>query len=160
MLTIIQQNADFNNDFFNDRVESIQIEGNCKWIFYEHINFMGSAHILGVGYHSSAPKWGGAGNHISSARVLPPQGTTAIVLFQHTNFQGRMVVLTSSNNHLPSINFNDHVSSIIVTGGSWNVYEHTLFQGKWMRLNAGEYRNLLRFRLKGDSLSSVKKIGY
>ena len=158
LLSITQQNADFTNDFFNDRVESIQIDGKCKWIFYEHENFLGSAHILSAAYHSSAPSWGGAGNRISSARVLPSEGTKAIVLFQHTNFRGRMEVVMKSNGRLPSLDFNDHVSSIIVIGGTWNVYDDGKFQGKRTRLNVGEYPDIHLSHIGGDTVSSVELV--
>ena len=137
MLTIIQQNANINNDCFSDRVESIQIEGNCKWIFYEHINFMGSAHILEVGYHSSAPKWGGAGNRISSARVYTPptENNSYRTLSTHQLSRSH----GSSDIHLPNLDFNDYVSSIIIMQGPG--MSNTQSQGKWMRLNAGEYHS-------------------
>lgn len=158
-LTIIQQNSDFNNEFFNDRVESIRSFGSCRWLFYEHNNFIGRTHILNVGYYSSAPSWGGHGNRISSARVLPKEGTVAIALFQHTNYQGRMLILTGSNDHLPNIDFNDAVSSIIVLNGKWRVYEHSQFNGRYSTIGRGEYPDIHSNHIGGDSVSSVKLLG-
>jgi len=85
---------------------------------------------LSPGYYASAPRWGGPGNRISSARALPTGGTEAIILFQHPNFSGRMLVLFDSVSSLPSLDFNDHVSSAIVTGGTWNLFEHGDYTGK------------------------------
>lgn len=129
------------------------------WIFYEHALFLGSAHLLNAGYYSSAPHWGGSGNHISSARALPPSGTTAIALFQHSHFTGRMLVLYDSETDLPFENFNDQVSSIIVTGGSWTLFEHTDFQGASSTVTKGDYTSLHDSRLSigGDRVSSVRK---
>lgn len=156
VLRISQQNAHFTNDFFNDRVESIHSHGNCKWLFHEHKNFLGSTHLLRAGYYASAPSWGGPGNQISSARALPPDGTTAIVLFQHDIYRGRMLVLYGSEPNFPFVNFGDHVSSVIVTGGTWTLYEHSNYQGRSSRLGPGEYSNIHSSGVGGDSVSSVR----
>ena len=156
-LVISQQNAQFQNDFFNDRVESIRLEGNCRWLFYEHDNFVGQVHLLHVNYYASAPTWGGSANQITSARVLPPASTMAIILFQHDNYQGRMVVLNSSDPHLPNIDFSDHISSIIVTGGSWTLFENSNYQGRQTPLSTGEYPNIHSLHVGGDSISSVRR---
>ena len=159
-LTIRQQNADFGNDFFHDRVDSMVIRGKCRWILYHHRNFKGSARLVKSGRYSSAPKWKGEANTISSARALPPQGTMAIVLFEHSNYQGRMVVLTASNDHLPSIEFDDTMSSIIVTGGMWKIFEHPGYRGNPVTLSVGDYPNIHKSHpLKGDTISSVRMVG-
>ncbi len=44
-------------------------------------------------------------------------------------YAGRMVVLYSSHQELPFLDFNDKISSVIVTGGTWTVYEHTVYHG-------------------------------
>lgn len=163
VLRISQQNADFTNDFFNDRVESIRLHGNCRWIFYENTNFdlaeggQGSTHLLRAGYYASAPSWGGRGNQISSARALPPDGTKAIALFQHLNFAGRMLVLYSSSNHLQLLDFGDHVSSVIVIGGTWTLYQHDSYQGMSSRLAPGEYPSIHSLGVGADSVSSVRR---
>lgn len=154
-MVIFQQNAHFANDFFNDRVESIRINGNCRWLLYEHSFFLGSVHFLAAGYYASAPRWGGSNNAISSARVIP-QNTVAILLFQHGNYRGRMLTLYSSNTHLPSLDFGDHVSSIIITGGTWTVYEHSNYGGRSSRLAPGEYPSIRSFRIGEDAISSVR----
>ena len=153
-----QQNAYFGNDFFNDRVESINLKGKCKWLFYQHGNFLGSSHLLRAGYYASAPRWGGRGNQISSARALPPDGTRAICLFQHGNYQGRMLVLYGSHSNLPAVDFNDHISSVLITGGKWRLYEHTHFIGRSVSLGPGEYPSIHGLRIGGDTVSSLKSV--
>ena len=157
LLTLSQQNAHFANDFFNDRVESIRLHGTCKWLFYEHANFLGSSHLLQAGYFASAPGWGGSGNRISSARALPPSGTTAILLFDHANFSGRMLMLYASSSHLPTLDFSDHISSVIVTGGHWTLFQHTDYQGTHSAFGVGEYPNIHSTSVGGDSVSSVRR---
>ena len=73
-LLIKQQNANFGNDYFNDRLESAIIQGNCQWLLYRDHLFLGNSHLLSPGYYPSAVSWGGVGNHITSARALPPRG--------------------------------------------------------------------------------------
>ena len=73
-LLVKQQNANFGNDYFNDRVESAIIQGNCQWLLYRDHLFLGRSHLLNPGYYPSAVNWGGSGNHITSARALPPAG--------------------------------------------------------------------------------------
>ena len=160
-LLILQQNALFINDWFNDRVESAVITGSCVWIFYEDKNFnrqtytTGNTHILQPGRYNTPISWGGPGNHISSARVLPPDGTIAIALFQHADFEGRMMVLYESDNHFKALDFNDEVHSVIITGGTWKLYEHSNYQGEHTQLSAGHYPNLQTFTIGNDEISSV-----
>ncbi len=157
-LNIYEQNARFDNDFFNDRVESIRLSGPCRWLFYRDDNFNGNTVLLVPQYYSSAPSWGGPGNAISSARAIPPPGTVAICLFQHGNYQGRMLVLHGSSTRLHEMeDFNDQVSSVIITGGSWMLYEHTDFQGRAQTLGPGEYPNIHSLHIGGDTVSSVRR---
>ena len=77
---------------------------------------------------------------LTSARALPPSGTAAIALFEHPNYEGRMVVLYGSNPNLGSVDFHDAMSSFIVTGGSWTLCEHPDYQGKCTgKYEAGKY---------------------
>ena len=161
-LLIRQQNANFKNDYFNDRVESIRINGKCQWLLYQHINFEGQSYILRPGSYSTPSNWGGTGNRISSARALPPKGTKAIVLFQHINYRGRMLVLYGSNSDLPVIDFNDKLSSFIIIGGHWTLYEHTKYQGRSVSLGPGKYTSPTALSGAGgnDKISSIKALYY
>ena len=157
-LLIRQQNADLRNDYFNDRVESLKISGSCQWLVYQHINFLGNSVILNPRNYRSASNWKGSGNRISSARALPPPGTKAIVLFQHTKYKGRMLVLYGSNDNLPAIDFNDQLSSFIITGGCWTLYEHTKYQGRHATFGPGQF-SIASLGASGgnDAISSVRK---
>ena len=159
-LLLRQQNANFQNDYFNDRVESVKVYGKCQWLIYQHVNFEGQSYIVNPGSHSSASRWGGSGNRISSARALPATETKAIVLFQHTNYCGRMLVLYGSNSNLPAIDFNDQLSSFIIIGGHWALYEHTSYQGKSVTLGPGKYTSASALGGAGgnDKISSIKSL--
>ena len=163
-LLILQQNADFSNDMFNDRVESARISGSCSWILYQDKNFnretfaTGRLHIVRPGRYNTPISWGGPGNYITSARALPPDGTIAISLFQHSNFEGRMTVLYGSANHFPALDFDDQVGSVIVTRGTWKLYERSNYQGNYTQFSTGQYPNLLTARIGNDELSSVQLV--
>jgi hypothetical protein len=139
-LLIKQQNADFGNDYYHDRAESAQVQGQCRWLLYQNSDFNGQAHLILAQNYPSSIRWGGNGNRISSARALPPPGTEAIALFQHGQFRGRMLVLYASDPDLRSMtDFNDQLSSFIITGGRWTFYDHTDYSGRSSTHGPGEY---------------------
>ena len=109
------------------------------------------------GNYPSPNNWGGSGNEISSARVLPPLGTTAIALFQYDNYRGRMQVLTSSTSSLIPLHFNDKLDSFIIIGGHWTLYEHTSYAGKSVTYGPGQYTvSSLEDAGGSNRISSVK----
>lgn len=155
-LLVIQQNAAFANDEFNERIESVQVIGSCDWLLYQHSNFDGATYHLIPGDYKSASTWGGS-DHISSARALPPAGTEAIVLFHKSGFRGRMVVLYGSNGDLSSINFNERLSSFIITGGRWTLYRKKNYESNKGTYGTGLYSTLPR-DVGNDEISSVRKV--
>ena len=156
-LLIKQQNADFGNDYYHDRAESAQVQGQCRWLLYQHSDFHGQAHLIVSQNYPSSIGWGGNGNRISSARALPPPGTDAIALFQHSHFTGRMLVLYASDPDLRSMtDFNDQLSSFIITGGHWTFYEHTDYHGRSSTFGPGDYTGAPS-GLGHDQVSSVYK---
>ena len=157
-LLIRQQNARFINDDFNDRVESIKISGSCQWIIYESDNYLATSYILDPGNHPSPSSWGGFGNRISSARALPPPGTTAIALFQYDKFWGRMLVRYDSSKSLIPLDFNDKLNSFIITGGRWTLYADVDYTGKSVTYGPGQYTvSSLKDAGGSNRISSVKK---
>ena len=153
-LVIRHQNADFHNDFFDTQVGSMIVRGNCRWLFYEHPNFLGSSHLITSPYYASAPNWGGSGDRLSSARPLPLAGVKAIVLFEHYDYTGRILTLYSSFNYLRLLYFDDIASSIIVIGGTWKIYERPDYQGLSQTLSLSEYPN--GFDIGDNTLNSVQ----
>jgi hypothetical protein len=67
-----------------------------------------------------------------------------------------MLVLYASNSHLPAIDFNDQLSSFIITGGTWRLYQHSWYGGNGATYGPGEYTG--RPSIGNDQLSSVKKL--
>ena len=159
-LLLRQQNANFQNDYFNNRIESMRVYGQCQWLLYQSINFKGQSYIVSPGSYSSPSRWGGSGNRISSARALPAKGTKAIVLFQYPYYRGRMLVLYGSNSNLLAINFDNQLSSLIITGGHWALYEHSSYRGKSVILGPGKYTSASALGGAGgnDKISSIKSL--
>ncbi len=155
-LSIRQQNADFRNDLFTNIVDSIKIKGKCRWLFYSSPNFLGETHFLALFNYSSSPSWGGPGDHLSSARVLPPAGTRAIALFDLNYYAGRMLVLYQSCSDLEDFAFNEQVSSYIIIGGSWKLYLDKNFVGNYDSHGVGEYPVSHGAHIRNNTVSSVK----
>ncbi len=151
-LVIKNKNAHFINDLMDNKADSISIRGSCKWLFYADSNFYSNFYLLNPNNYRSASSWNGQTDTLSSARVLPPAGTIAIALFEHPNFTGRMIVLCRLNPNLHKLEFEDQVSSVIVIGGTWKIYEHRNYEGGSRRLPPGNYGRLTQF---DDKISSV-----
>ncbi len=121
------------------------IKGTCKWIFYTHINFRGPSIILGPKMYDTSAEFARKGSTLSSARALPPDSRSALVLFEGPHFTGRMLVLYRSeptalySHH----NFNDRAQSAIITGTpSWTLFFHGQYQGARVTLRRGYYPTL------------------
>ncbi len=152
-LTVYGQIGDLNNNAFNDMVSSAKVYGSCQWIFYADPNYQGDPSVLSAGSYPSTLAWGQNNDALSSLRAVPPQGTTSIALFEHPKFSGKILVLYGSASNLPDYNFNDIVSSAIVTGGTWELYEHSDYTGSHITLSQGHH-----FFGVHDIASSVKLV--
>ena len=127
---------------FDNRIESVQTQGNCRWLAYRGPNFGVYTYIFEDSkYYRKPSSWGGHANEISSVRPLPPSGTSAIILFRYGHFGGRMVVLEDSVDDLSSIDFNDATNSFIITGGTWTLFENADFTGNGESFGVGDYPN-------------------
>ena len=81
-------------------------------------------------------------------------------MFQDDDFKGHIVVLYDSESSLPSLDFNDVLSSFIITGGTWTLYPGTSYQGDPDTLGTGQYSTSSSLVDAGgnNKISSVKKI--
>ena len=144
-------------DNFQDIASSAKVKGGCCWILYEHSDFDGRSHIVDPGNYPSSQSWGGPGNQLDSLRVLPPRGTSAIVLFEDSNFNGRMVVFYGSYPNLVNQAFNDKTSSLIITGNnSWTLYEDSDYRGISRIFQPGHYSSGVP-GIGNDELTSFRK---
>jgi len=153
------------NSFWNDRTSSLRVIGPCQWIVFEHSAYSGSSSLIGPGaadyeYGYGANGFGLLNDVLSSVRCLPAYNTNNMVLFQHDYYRGRMLVLSSSDTDLTNDGFNDDVTSVIITGGTWELHSATNYQGSSVRLGQGRYPTASSLSpIANDDLSSVRFIG-
>ena len=142
-LDIVLENNRFITDGFNDLDESIQIYGPCRWLFYQHVQYEGTALLLSPQYYPSPSTYGDCGgNQLSSARAIPPLGVTGICLFEGEEYNGDMLCLYESTPSFNSNGFNDRTASVIVTGGTWKLYAGTSYRGASTEFVQGHYPSL------------------
>ena len=84
----------------------------------------------------------------------------AILLFEHYKYYGRELELRSSNANPTCDNFDDLTSSIIITGGTWQLYSESDYQGESVTVGEGFYNiSYLSDTISNDALSSVRLVG-
>jgi hypothetical protein len=82
--------------------------------------------------------------------AAPPDG---VYLYEHTNYEGKCIRLTSNVSSLLDYDFNDKISSIRIVGDYYvTVYQHTKFEG-WSK----DYYNDTRYvgDSANDQISSI-----
>lgn len=143
---------------FNDKASSAKVIGR-PWIFYQHVDFKGNAQVVKPGDYPTYSSWGGANDDLSSLRPLPSEseGDAVIAIFEHVNYGGRMLVLTSSEANFLSRSFNDIASSLIVVKGTWTVYKHVNYVESIGTYAAGSY---VPYLAPNDAMSSAKVVEF
>ena len=140
---------------FNDAGTWVTIRRG-EWQLCEHEDFRGECLTLGPGTHelpgrfsrgvsSIRPLGGPAGGMpapVAGNPWLRPHtdaGSDAVVLFEHANFEGRQVGISSTVARLGDLGFNDTASSVIVRRGRWQLCEHSDFGGECLVLGPGRH---------------------
>ena len=75
-----------------------------------------------------------------------------IVLYEHANWGGASAQTSLNWNYVGNY-WNDKVSSIVVIGGTWRLYEHRDFTGKYWDYGPGQYA-----KIPNDRVSSFQLI--
>ena len=152
------------DDGWDDRASSAVVTGGCQWVLYDTDFEENStiSSVIGPGnypfnFSSNETTFGLPDNVLSAVRCLPGEGTPAIVLFEHHQYFGRMQVINSSNPNLALINFDDTVSSLVITGGVWQLYSEVNYTGSNVTLGQGLYADV--DNLADDDLTSVRLTG-
>jgi len=162
---VLTADASSLSGFWNDRTSSVRVTGPCQWILFEHGSYAGSSSVIGPGsrdyeYGHGANRFGLSNDVLSSVRCLPTYNSDNLVLFQHDYYRGLMLVLSSSDTDLTNEGFNDDVTSVIITGGTWELHSATNYQGSSVRLGQGRYPTASSLSpIANDDLSSVRFIG-
>ena len=152
---------------WDNRASSAVVSGGCQWILYDVASFVDrssssspvSPSVIGPGSYpfSTIPTFGLRNNVLSAVRCLPAKGTPAIALFRHHLYFGDMQVIYSSSPHLAFTNFDNTVSSFIITGGVWELYSGANYTGSMVTHGQGLYPAPFFLRpIVNDALTSVR----
>ena len=166
-LVLTASDSSLANDRWDNRASSAVVSGGCQWILYDVANFVDrssssspvSPSVIGQGSYpiSTIPTFGLRNNVLSAVRCLPPEGTPAIALFLHHHYFGEMQVIYSSSPHLAFTNFDDRVSSFIITGGTWELFSGANYTGSMVTHGQGLYPSPFFLRpIVNDALTSVR----
>ena len=153
---------------WNNRASSAVVSGGCQWILYDLADFEENDNIpsvIGPGNYpfnssNNETSFGLPDNVLSAVRCLPAEGTPAVALFEHHRYFGQMQVIFSSISNLSLINFDEAVSSLVITDGTWEFYSEANYTGSNVTLGQGLYPNADDLTpIENDDLTSVRLIG-
>ena len=143
--TINQPLSNFVGSRFNDRAQSVIVEGSA-WEICVDADFRGDCRIFVPGRY---PTLGGLGGRVSSARPSynprgePPRdrmrGRAGATLFAGPNLTGRAFSLGGEGEGNLEGLFNDQASSLRVDRGYWIFCSDANFRGECHTFGPGEY---------------------
>jgi uncharacterized protein YcfJ len=93
-----------------------------------------------------------------AALAATTAASAQITFYEHDGFRGRQFNAQSRVDNFARAGFNDRASSVIVTGGRWEVCADSMFQGPCMVLRPGQYPSLSAMGLN-DRVSSARIVG-
>ena len=152
---------------WDNRTSSVVVSGECQWILYDLADFEKNDNIpsvIGPGnypfnFSNNETTFGLPDNALSAVRCLPAEGTQAVALFEHHQYFGEMQVIFSSNPNLALTNFDNTVSSFIITGGTWDLYSKANYTGCNVTRGKDLYQNSVYLTPIENNLTSVRLIG-
>ena len=152
---------------FNERAASAVVKGDRwdRWELCEDPRFRGRCVVLQPGSYASLSAMG-LNDRVMSVRAVDPRNapvpvpavTSQIDFYENEGFQGRSFTAVQAVNDFRRNGFNDRSSSIVVTGGRWEVCSDTNFGGPCTVLRPGQYPSLGAMGLN-DRISSVRAAG-
>ena len=160
-LVLTTSDSSLADNGWNNRASSAVVSGGCQWILYGAAGFSGSTSVIGAGSYPefSTSTFGIPENSLSAVRCLPEEGTPAIVLFEDGHYVGQMQVTYSSIPNLALTNFDNVVSSFIITGGMWELYSGANYTGSMVTLGQGLYPTpFFLTPIVNDDLTSMRLI--
>lgn len=92
-----------------------------------------------------------------TAALAATQAGAALSLYEDARFEGRSATLQHAAADFRDFRFNDRVSSVVVSGGPWQLCRDTAFQDGCIVLQPGHYPSLSQMRLN-DRLSSARPL--
>ncbi|XP_066545059.1 epidermal differentiation-specific protein-like [Amia ocellicauda] len=117
---------------FDDCISSLKVTGQ-PWVLHRDPDHQGRQWVFEEGDYASVEEH----DTISSLQLVTEDlSDPQIMLYEHSDFQGRSIVLTCETN-LCHGSFNDMASSHRVQRGAWVLYEHPDRGGVQMVARAG-----------------------
>lgn len=149
--------ADFSRQGFNDRASSIVVTDG-PWEVCDDVGFAGRCTVLRPGRYANLVAMG-LDNRISSVRRAqrPGNAEPAITFYDQEGYSGRSYTTEQTRPNFQREGFNDRASSVVVTGGAWEVCSDTRFGGRCTLLRTGDYPSLQPMGLN-DRISSVRRV--
>ena len=150
-----QANPRLSNQAFNDTATAVDIYRG-RWQLCQHADYAGECVVLAPGRYvlsgrlvyglsSLRPVFG------QDNRAVPAAG--GVLLFEHSDFQGRELFVGQATPTLAGLSFNDRTSSIEVLGGRWEFCTDADYQGRCSVLGPGRHQ---LDRSWNDRISSVR----
>ena len=90
--------------------------------------------------------------------TIATQAAAEVTFYEHDNFQGRSFTANAPVDNFRNNDFNDIVSSIVVTGERWEMCVDARFSGRCVVFRPGQYPSLMAMELN-DRISSTREIG-
>ena len=173
--TTEKQIRDFARYGFNDRASSVNVIGG-RWEVCEDSRFSGNCMVLRPGSYASLAAMG-LNDRVSSVRTVSrnaridddryapapvaefdSNAAAQVTFYEHPGFAGRHFTSEKRIGDFNRYGFNDRASSVVVTGGRWEVCEDARFEGRCVVLRPGRYASLAAMGLN-DRVSSVRSVG-
>ncbi|MDD2879309.1 MAG: beta/gamma crystallin-related protein [Rhodoferax sp.] len=165
--TTQRQINNFERFGFNDRASSVEVIGN-RWEVCEDTQFRGRCVVLRPGKYPSLAAMG-LNDRVSSVKAInrnarvderryaPAPAVTQVTFYQQENFGGPSFSTSQGVLNFQTQNFNDRASSVLVTGGQWEVCEDARFGGRCAILREGRYPSLAAVGLS-NRISSTRLV--
>ena len=121
---------DFQRQRFNDRASSVVVTDGA-WEICEDAQFNGRCAVLQPGRYGSLTSVG-LNDRVSSVRRAQraPDAAPAITFYDQADFRGATYTAEQNMPNFVRGGFNDRASSIVVTGGAWEVCSDPRFSGR------------------------------
>ncbi|MES2295513.1 MAG: beta/gamma crystallin-related protein [Pseudomonadota bacterium] len=93
----------------------------------------------------------------ATALTLGANAMAQITVYEHDGWRGRAITMSHATPDFYTIGFDNRASSVVVSGGRWEVCDGAQFSGTCMVLREGSYESLRGMGLN-DRISSVRPL--
>jgi hypothetical protein len=144
---------------FNDTASSLEVR-RWRWQLCQHADHGGECRVFGPGRHVLA---GRLHDGVSSLRPVfgandqPLPASGGVMLWEHSDFRGRELLVTESTLNLGALAFNDRASALEVIGGRWELCTDADFRGRCFLLEPGQGPQVIPRELN-DQLTSLRPL--